>query len=42
MRTFQLAEKKQTLAGMHRYQRDLLVVLAPVGRRPVPASGAAG
>jgi len=28
MRTFQLAEKKQTLAGMHRYQRDLLVVLA--------------
>jgi hypothetical protein len=28
MRTSQLAEKKQTLAGMHRYQRNLLVVLA--------------
>jgi hypothetical protein len=36
MRTSQLAEKKQTLAGMHRYQRDLLVVLA---RRSLVRSG---
>jgi hypothetical protein len=39
MRTSQLAEKKQTLAGMHRYQRDLLVVLA---RRSLVRSGLPG
>ena len=41
MRTSQLAEKKQTLAGMHRYQRDPLVVLAR-RHKFVPASRPAG